>query len=253
MKMNLTSAASRKLTVWQPSIITDIIPRSGRVKSFFLKPSKPFSYSAGQHATVRLTASDGYRAQRNYSIASAPEQGDVIELAIEKLDSGEVSGFFHDIAMVGDEIELKAPIGGHFIWSVADGGPIVLIGGGSGVVPLIGMLRHRALNKSNVPVVLLYSARSWDETIYRDEIFAVQERKDGFDLVLTTTRDKARRKGDHERRIDAAMIAETLSKLPSAPAQCFVCGSNPFVEMAAHHLMDANISPKIIRTERFGV
>lgn len=155
--------------------------------------------------------------------------------------------------MVGDEIELKAPIGGHFIWSVADGGPIVLIGGGSGVVPLIGMLRHRALNKSNVPVVLLYSARSWDETIYRDEIFAVQERKDGFDLVLTTTRDKARRKGDHERRIDAAMIAETLSKLPSAPAQCFVCGSNPFVEMAAHHLMDANISPKIIRTERFGV
>lgn len=253
MKMNLTSAASRRLTVWQPSTITDIVARSGRVKSYFLKPSKPFAYSAGQHATVRLTAPDGYRAQRNYSIASAPEQGDIIELAIEKLDGGEVSGFFHDNAMAGDEIELKAPIGGHFIWSVADGGPIVLIGGGSGVVPLISMLRHRALNKSNIPAVLLYSARSWDEMIYRDEVFAARDRHDGFDLVLTTTREAARRKGDYDRRIDAAMIGDTLAKLPGAPAQCFVCGSNPFVEMAAHHLMDANISPKIIRTERFGV
>ncbi|MBI3701597.1 MAG: ferredoxin reductase [Afipia sp.] len=251
--MNLTSAASRKATVWQPATITDIVARSGRVKSFFLKPSKPFSYSAGQHGTVRLTAADGYRAQRNYSIASAPEQGEIVELAIEHLDGGEVSGFFHNIAMAGDEIELKAPIGGHFIWSVADGGPIVLIGGGSGVVPLVSMLRHRALNKSNVPVVLLYSSREWDEMIFRDEIFAAEERNDGFKFVLTTTRDKARRKGDHERRIDAAMIVETLAKLPGAPAQCFVCGSNPFVEMAAHHLMDANVSPKIIRTERFGV
>jgi ferredoxin-NADP reductase len=251
--MNLTSAASRKATVWQPATITDIVVRSGRVKSYFLKPQKPFSYSAGQHATVRLTAADGYRAQRNYSIASAPEQGEIIELAIERLDGGEVSGFFHDIAMVGDEIEIKAPIGGHFIWSVADGGPIVLIGGGSGVVPLISMLRHRAAQRSTVPMVLLYSSRAWDELIFRDEIFAAQERRDGFDLVLTLTRDKAKRKGDHERRIDAEMIAETLAKLPSAPVQCFVCGSNPFVEMAAHHLMDADISPKIIRTERFGV
>ena len=253
MTINLTSAASRKATVWQPATIVDIVARSSRVKSYLLKPEKPFAYQAGQHATVRLTAEDGYRAQRNYSIATAPEDGDIIELAIEKLDGGEVSGFFHDTAMVGDEIEIKAPIGGHFIWSVKDGGPIVLIGGGSGVVPFMSMLRHRAAQRSAAPVALLYSSRSWDELIFRDEIFAAQQRHDGFDLVLTLTRDQVRRQGDHDRRIDAAMIAETLSKLPGQPAQCFVCGSNPFVEMAAHGLMDAGISPKIVRTERYGV
>lgn len=253
MTINLTSAASRKATVWQPATITDIVARSGRVKSYFLKPEKPFSYSAGQHATVRLTAEGGYRAQRNYSLASAPEQGEIIELAIERLDSGEVSGFFHDTAMVGDEIEIKAPIGGHFIWSVADGGPIVLIGGGSGVVPLMSMLRHRVAQNDKTPVVLLYSARNWDEMIYRDELFAAHDRRDGFDLVLTLTRDTARRTGDFSRRIDDAMIADVLGRLPGAPKQAFCCGSNPFVEMAAHGLMDAGISSKIVRTERYGV
>lgn len=253
MTINLTSAASRKATVWQPATITGIVARSGRVKSYFLKPEKPFSYQAGQHATVRLTAEDGYRAQRNYSLASAPEHGEIIELAIERLDNGEVSGFFHDTAMVGDDIEIKAPIGGHFIWSVADGGPIVLIGGGSGVVPLMSMLRHRAAQHSDVPVVLLYSVRTWDEMIYRDELFAAHERRDGFDLVLTLTRDTAKREGDFVRRIDDPMIAAVLARLPQAPKQAFVCGANPFVEMAAHGLMDAGISPKIVRTERYGV
>lgn len=253
MSINLTSAASRKATVWQPATITGIVARSGRVKSYFLKPEKPFSYQAGQHATVRLTAEDGYRAQRNYSLASAPEQGEIIELAIERLDNGEVSGFFHDVAMVGDDIEIKAPIGGHFIWSVADGGPIILIGGGSGVVPFMSMLRHRAARNDITPVVLLLSSRTWDDVIFRDELIDLHNRRNGFHLAITLTRETAKREGDYSRRIDDAMIAEILAKLPQAPKQAFVCGSNPFVEMSAHGLMDAGISPKIVRTERYGV
>ncbi len=251
--MNVTSAASRKMTVWQPATITEIVPRTSRVASFFLRPQKPFSYQAGQHATVRLTAEDGYRAQRNYSIATAPENGEIIELAIERLDGGEVSGFFHETAMVGDEIEIKAPIGGHFVWSTSDGGPLVLIGGGSGIVPLMSMLRHRVARSDKTPIVLLYSSRTWDDVIFRDELIELDNRKDGFEMAMTLTRDKARQTGDYSRRIDDAMIAEVLAKLPQPPKQAFVCGSNPFVEMAAHGLMDAGISSKIVRTERYGV
>lgn len=251
--MNVSSAASRRLAVWQDATIVEIVPRTSRVTSFFLKPGDPFSFQAGQHVSVRLTAPDGYRAQRNYSIANAPDSGDTIELAIERLDGGEVSGFFHEIAMVGDHIEIKAPLGGHFIWSVADGGPLILIGGGSGVVPLMSMLRHRAALNDRTPVVLLYSSRNWDEAIFRDELLALHGRKDGFEFIMALTRDTTRRGGDFGRRIDDAMIAEVLARLPQSPKQAFVCGSNPFVEMAAHGLMDAGISSKIVRTERYGV
>ena len=251
--MSEGSAASRRLAVWQNATIERIFPRTSRVTSFFLKPVQPFSYSAGQHVAVRLTAADGYRAQRNYSIATAPENGGLIELAVERLDGGEVSGYFHEIAMVGDAIEIKAPLGGHFIWSVADGGPLVLIGGGSGVVPLMSMLRHRAAKNDSTPVVLLVSSRTWDEVIFRDELVALHDRRDGFELAMTLTRDSLRREGDFARRIDDAMIAEVLERLLHAPKQAFCCGSNPFVEMAAHGLMDAGISPKIVRTERYGV
>ncbi|MEW6767016.1 MAG: FAD-binding oxidoreductase [Pseudomonadota bacterium] len=251
--MSVSSAESRRLAVWQNATVTKIEPRTERVTSFFLKPDRPLAYQAGQHVAVRLTAADGYRAQRNYSIATAPEHGGEIELAVERLDNGEVSGFFHEIAMAGDTIEIKAPLGGHFIWKVEDGGPLVLIGGGSGVVPLVSMLRHRVARRDKTPVALLVSSRTWDEVIYRDELIALHDRKDGFELAIAVTRDKAQRAGDYERRIDDAMIAAVLAKLPSAPAQAFVCGSNPFVEMAAHGLMDNGLSPKIIRTERYGV
>ena len=251
--MNVTSAASRRLAVWQNATITKIVPRTSRVTSFFLKPNRPFSYQAGQHVAVRLTAPDGYRAQRNYSIATSPESEEDIELVVERLDGGEVSGFFHDVAMAGDEIEIKAPLGGHFIWSVTDGGPLILIGGGSGVVPLMSMLRHRAAKNDSTPVVLLVSSRTWEEVIFRDELIALHDRRDGFHFVITLTRDTPRRDGDFSRRIDDAMIAAVLAKLPQEPRQAFCCGSNPFVEMAAHGLMDAGISPKIVRTERYGV
>ena len=191
---------------WQPTTITAIERLTPRVMGFRFRPSQPFTYAAGQHVDIRLTAPDGYIAQRSYSIASAPEAGDEIELAIERLDNGEVSPFFHEVAAVGDEIEMKGPLGGHFVWDEATPGPIALIGGGSGVVPLASMIRHRAASRSKTPVSLIYSSREWDEVIFRDELLALDDRRDGFDLTLTLTRDKPRRDKDFGRRIDAEMI-----------------------------------------------
>jgi ferredoxin-NADP reductase len=237
---------------WQKVTINKIQKRTPTVTSFFFTPSVPFSFRAGQHVEVRLTAPDGYRAQRAYSIASAPEHRDNIELAIENLETGEVSPFFHNVAAVGDEIELRGPIGGHFIWSAADGGPILLAGAGSGVAPLMAMIRHHAEQKSSVPLLLLLSARSWEDVIFRDELLALDSKKDAFQLVLTITRETPRREGDYGRRIDAPMIGEILKRIPSPPKRAFVCGSNPFVSVASEALVGAGVETGSIRTERYG-
>ncbi|RWD42337.1 FAD-binding oxidoreductase [Mesorhizobium sp.] len=234
---------------WQTVTIRRIEKRTPRVTSFFIEPSRPFAYRAGQHVDVRLTAPDGYQAGRSYSIASAPEAGETIE----RLDDGEVSPFFHDIAAVGDEVELRGPLGGHFVWSDGDGGPLLLVGGGSGVVPLMAMIRHRAARRSAVPVALVFSARGWDELIFRDELFGLDDRRDGFDLVLTLTREAARRPADYSRRVDAAMIEQSMVRLPAPPRFAFVCGSNAFVSAAAQALIDAGVPAGLIRTERYGV
>ncbi|TIT18217.1 MAG: oxidoreductase [Mesorhizobium sp.] len=238
---------------WQTVTITRIQKRTPRVTSFFLQPSRPFAYRAGQHVDVRLTAPDGYQARRSYSIASAPETGETIELAIEKLEDGEVSPFFHEIAAVGDDVELRGPLGGHFVWSDGDGGPLLLVGGGSGVVPLMSMVRHRAIRGSLVAAALVFSARVWDEVIFRDELIDLAERRDGFDLVLTLTREPARRPADYARRIDAAMMVQAMTRLPAPPKLAFVCGSNAFVTAAAEALIDAGVPAALIRTERYGV
>ncbi|MER8548445.1 FAD-binding oxidoreductase [Mesorhizobium sp. M1088] len=238
---------------WQTVTITRIQKRTPRVTSFFLQPLRPFVYRAGQHVDVRLTAPDGYQARRSYSIASAPEAGETIELAIEKLEDGEVSPFFHEIAAVGDEVELRGPLGGHFVWSDGDGGPLLLVGGGSGVVPLMSMLRHRAMRGSLVAAALVFSARVWDEVIFRDELIDLAERRDGFDLVLTLTREPARRPADYARRVDAAMMVQAMTRLPAPPKLAFVCGSNAFVTAAAEALIDAGVPAALIRTERYGV
>ena len=238
---------------WQPTTITAIERLTPRVMGFRFRPSQPFTYAAGQHVDIRLTAPDGYIAQRSYSIASAPEAGDEIELAIERLDNGEVSPFFHEVAAVGDEIEMKGPLGGHFVWDEATPGPIALIGGGSGVVPLASMIRHRAASRSKTPVSLIYSSREWDEVIFRDELLALDDRRDGFDLTLTLTRDKPRRDKDFGRRIDPDMIAGVLSRLPQPPALAYVCGANLFVTAAADALIAAGTAPERVRTERYGV
>jgi ferredoxin-NADP reductase len=237
---------------WQTAVITAIEPNTPRVTSFWFRPQQPFVFKAGQHADVRLSAPDGYVAQRSYSIASAPERNEAIELTIERLDDGEVSPFFHQVAAVGDEIELRGPLGGHFVWSVADGGPLLLIGGGSGVVPLVSMLRHRAAQKSVVPALLFYSARVWDEVIFRDELLAMHAAGDGFELAFSLTREAARRPVDFSRRLDLPIIREMLQRLPAPPRLVFICGSNPFVESAAQALVDAGLPAVRIRTERYG-
>jgi ferredoxin-NADP reductase len=237
---------------WQQAKIIAITALTNRIKSFVFAPEKPFAFRAGQHVDVRLTAPNGYRAERSYSIASAPEGGQEFELAIERLEGGEVSPFFHDVAVVGDEIELRGPIGGHFIWSVEDGGPILLLGGGSGVVPLMSMLRHRAARDSSTSMALLYSARTDDELIYRDELVAMDSADNGFPLAFAVTREPARRAGDYSRRIDAAMVSELLARLPEAPHRTYVCGSNRFVEAATEAAISAGLSAAIIRTERYG-
>lgn len=238
---------------WQTAAIVRIEKRTPRVTSFFFRPSRPFAYRAGQHVDVRLTAPDGYQARRSYSIASAPRTDGAIELAIEKLDDGEVSPFFHEVAAVGDEVELRGPLGGHFVWPDDDGGPLLLVGGGSGVVPLMSMVRHRAARKSTVPVVLVFSARVWDEVIFRDELIGLDDREDGFGLVLTLTREAARRPADYSRRVDVAMMMQAMARLPEPPDIAFVCGSNAFVSAAAQALIDAGVAAEIIRTERYGV
>ncbi|CAN7181156.1 ferredoxin reductase [Mesorhizobium sp. LjRoot246] len=247
------SDAAAMQSPWQTARIVRIEKRTPRVTSFFFQPSRPFVHSAGQHVDVRLTAPDGYQARRSYSIASAPETNGAIELAIEKLDDGEVSPFFHEIAAIGDEIELRGPLGGHFVWPDDGSGPLFLVGGGSGVVPLMSMVRHRAARSSTVPVVLVFSARVWDEVIFRDELIVLDDRRDGFDLVLTLTREAARRPADYARRVDVAMMAQAMARLPQAPGIAFVCGSNAFVSAAAQALIDAGVAAQNIRTERYGV
>ncbi|TPI48679.1 oxidoreductase [Mesorhizobium sp. B2-9-1] len=245
------SAEPSPQSPWQAATITRIQKRTPRVTSFWFQPTRPLTHLAGQHVDIRLTAQDGYQARRSYSIASAPGGG--IELAIERLDDGEVSPFFHDVAAVGDEIELRGPLGGHFIWEESDGGPILLVGGGSGVVPLMAMLRHRTLRNTAVPVALVFSARVWDEVIFRDELIGLDDRRDGFDLVLTLTREPARRPSDYSRRVDARMMAQAVERLPKAPRLAYVCGSNTFVSAAADALIGAGVPAGLIRTEHYGV
>lgn len=237
---------------WQSAAIVAIEQRTPRLSSFFLAPALPFGFVAGQHVDVRLTAPDGYQAQRSYSIASAPESGTPIELAVERLEDGEVSAYFHDVAAVGDTIELRGPIGGHFVWSVAEGGPLMLIGGGSGVVPLMAMLRHRAAHGSTVPALLLFSARSWQEVVFRDELMRLAQQDDGFKLALALTREDAPPPGVYARRVDTLMLAECLARLPAPPRHVFVCGANPFVEAATQSAIAAGVPATRIRTERYG-
>jgi len=238
---------------WQAATVIDIVRRSPTVLSFFFRLPEFFPFIAGQHVIVRLTAPDGYRAQRSYSIASAPDTTDHIELAIERLDDGEVSPFFHDVVEVGDEIELSEPIGGHFIWRVEDGGPVLLIGGGSGVVPFLSMARQRGLVGSAAPMLLLFSARTRHDLLFAEELKQLRARGDGFDMVATLTREEMPPAGISKGRIDRGMIAASLARLPDKPRRIYICGSNPFVENAAQHAIDAGVEPELIATERYGI
>ncbi|MBI4219602.1 MAG: ferredoxin reductase [Chloroflexi bacterium] len=236
---------------WQTAVVEKVKVETPRVKSFTFRLPDWQPFRPGQHFDVRLTAPDGYQAQRSYSVASPPEQTGALELTIELMAGGEVSPYFHDVVVPGDPVELRGPIGGPFTWTSSFGGPLLLIGGGSGVVPLMSMLRHRRASGSGTPALLLYSARSWEDVIYRDELIDAASQDQSFDLLLTLTRQQPSGWKGLSRRIDAEMIRMAVSEL-GHPAHVYICGSEGFVETAASLVVTAGISPEIVRTERFG-
>ena len=199
-------------------------------------------HRAGQHVDVRLTAPDGYRAQRSYSVASAPEDGRLV-LTVDRLDDGEVSPYLTDELVAGDMLELRGPIGGWFVWEAKDGGPLLLVAGGSGVAPLMAMIRHRAAVGSEVPARLVYSSRSYEEVIYRKELEALAGRDDALEVFLTLTRSRPKGWDGYDRRIDARMLSE-LAWPPERNPLAFVCGPTPLVELGH--------DPARVKTERFG-
>jgi ferredoxin-NADP reductase len=208
-------------------------------------------HRAGQHYDVRLTAPDGYVAQRSYSIASAPETEGGVELTVEHVADGEVSGYLHEVAMTGDRVEVRGPIGGYFVWEAKLGGPLLLIAGGSGVVPLMAMLRHRKAAGAMAPTRLIYSARSVDELIYREELDALARDGSGLEVVYTLTRSQPPGWTGYTRRIDAAMLATVAGPLGRTPL-VYLCGPTLMVEAAANALVEIGIGADRIRAERFG-
>ncbi|HVB64591.1 MAG TPA: ferredoxin reductase [Nitrolancea sp.] len=207
-------------------------------------------HRAGQHVDVRLTAEDGYQAVRSYSIASAPE-ADHLMLTVERLDDGEVSPYLVDDVLPGDPIEFLGPIGGYFVWSSAMKGPLLLIAGGSGVVPLRAIARHRALSGSQVPTRLLYSARSAENLIFRDELDALATKDEQFELFYTLTRTQPADWNGFRRRVDATMLREIAWPPDTQPA-IYLCGPTTFVEVASDLLIELGHDPARIRIERFG-
>jgi ferredoxin-NADP reductase len=241
-----------QIVAWQSCAIGEIVQQTPSIKSFFLRLSKPFTHIAGQHVDVRLTAPDGYSAMRSYSIASSASSSPVVELAIERLPEGEVSQFFHDVAAIGDEIELRGPLGGHFLWPEPAIDPVLLIGAGSGLVPLMAMIRHRRALAQAVPTALLLSARTAEDVLFSEELHSTEISDPAFALALAITRERPIRASDFARRIDGLMVQEILARLPRAPAQVFVCGSNSFVNIATDGALQAGLDPSIIKTERYG-
>jgi ferredoxin-NADP reductase len=234
---------------WQLASVLEVVEETARVNSLVLElPNWPGGYRAGQHVDVRLTAEDGYQAQRSYSIASAPEDRNLV-LTVERLDDGEVSPYLVDELRAGDQLELRGPIGGYFLWEESLGGPLVLIAGGSGVVPLRSMLRHWSSTDRSVTVRLVYSVRRLTEVIYREELNGYAA--SGADVRFVLTREWPDDWPGHRGRIDRALI-DGVAGPPEEGARIYVCGPNGFVEAAASWLADGGRDPSRIRTERFG-
>ena len=236
---------------WQAGTVTAIRPETRQTKSFTFALPKWMAHRPGQHYDVRLTAPDGYQTQRSYSIASPPERLREIELTVERIPDGEVSPYLHDVLMQGDELEVRGPIGGYFVWDVSLGGPLLLVGGGSGVVPLMAMLRHRAAQHSTVPTRMLYSSRSAEDVIYHDELNGMAAANDGFEAFYTFTRQPPAGWTGYRRRIDAAMLAEVIKPFDKR-ARVYVCGPTLLVEAVANALVEMELPIEQIRTERFG-
>ena len=237
---------------WQIATVLAITSETKRVNIYTLRLPQWTPHRAGQHYDLRLTAPDGYQTERSYSIASPPEQIGEIALTVEWISGGEVSGYLYEGVAVGDELEVRGPIGGYFVWPI-DGvaAPLLLVAGGSGVVPLMAMLRHRQRAGLANPVVLLFSMRSPDEFIYQHELEALAQTDPTFTLLLTYTRRAPEDWVGYRRRLDAAMLAEARGYL-LGPPQCYVCGPTGLVEEAATLLQAQGLPDNAIRTERFG-
>lgn len=243
-------AAPRRLP-WRVAEVLDVVPETPRARTLLLRvPGWP-GHRPGQHVDVRLTAEDGYQAQRSYSIASPPE-AEQLALVVDRIESGEVSPYLADDLRPGDPLELRGPIGGHFVWTVAEGGPLLLVAGGSGVVPLMAMLRHRAAARSDLPARLLASWRTADDVLFRAELAQLEAGDDGLKVAYALTRARPPPgSAVYNRRIDAAMLVEA-GFTPAGRPHVFVCGPNALVEAAATALVSLGHPPALIRTERFG-
>jgi ferredoxin-NADP reductase len=239
---------------WRLATIVGVRDETPTVRSFTLSIPDWGGHRAGQHVDLRLTAADGYSVERSYSIASEPERSGEIELTVERIKDGEVSAFLHDVAVTGDRIEVRGPIGGYFVWDASGAmatEPLFLIAGGSGVVPLMAMLRHRARAGGRNPTRLLFSSRHLAEVIYGDELDRLAGAGDGLEVVHALTRSQPAGWMGYARRIDDRMIGEVLDPL-GPTTRSFVCGPTALVEVAANALVRLGLPGDRIRTERFG-
>ena len=246
-----TAAAPR--LEWRVATVVAVRDETPHTRTLMLDVPQWPGHRAGQHVDVRLVAEDGYQAQRSYSIASAPEDA-AVALTVERLGDGEVSPYLCDVLRAGDGLELRGPIGGYFVWDVTENVPLFLAAGGSGIVPLMAMLRHRAHAsadvRARVPVRLLYTARTWDDIIYRDELQQLAGHPD-VRVTFTLTRSAPEGWQGYHRRVDRAMLRE--QSWPTAEmSNAFVCGPTPFVESVANLLVELGHEPARVRTERFG-
>jgi ferredoxin-NADP reductase len=231
---------------WQIATVEGVVEETARVRTIvFDVPDWP-GHRAGQHLDVRLTAEDGYRAEREYSIASAP--GEPAAITVERLDDGEVSPYLTEELRAGDEIELRGPVGGYFVWEPADGGPLLLVAGGSGIVPLRSILRHRNRSRSSVPVRLLYSSRTLADVIYSAEL---EHPAEGTEVIHTLTRERPSGWIGYARRVDSGLLSEVIWPAAEDP-RAFVCGPTSFVETVASGLVELGYKPERVKTERFG-
>jgi ferredoxin-NADP reductase len=235
---------------WQLATVVELKVETERVTSLVLDPPAWPGHRAGQHVDIRLTAEDGYVAERSYSIASAPED-EHLTLTVERLDDGEVSPYLVEELRPGDQLELRGPIGGYFLWEESLGGPVGLIGGGSGIVPLRAIVRHWIAVGHIVPVSMVYSSRSWSEVIYRDELMGDAEMYDKFELRFALTREWPGDYTGHTGRIDRPLLEMAIGAVAEMPL-VYICGPNAFVEAAASWLVEIGHDPGRIRTERFG-
>ncbi|MBV8171207.1 MAG: ferredoxin reductase [Candidatus Eremiobacteraeota bacterium] len=236
---------------WQVSTVKDIRVETPSTKTFTLALPRWMEHKPGQHYDLRLTGPDGYQTERSYSVASAPERTGVIELTVERIADGEVSPYLHDVVVAGDQLEVRGPVGGYFVWDAGLGGPLLLIAGGSGVVPLMAMLRHRAAHNCAFPTCMLYSSRTADDVIYRSELDEYARNDRTLDVAYTFTRQAPPGWTGFDRRIDAAMLHDVIAPLGSG-IRAYVCGPTLLVESVANTLVGMGLLAQQVRTERFG-